>query len=73
MTKDVASGRTGRVVSLRGGENVRRAPDPLLLALARYVQALDQRYPDGPEQMRRERLAARANMPTVGTTDERTS
>lgn len=40
-------------------------PDPLLLALARYVQALDQRYPDGPDQMRDTRLATRANMPTV--------
>ena len=40
-------------------------PDPLLLALARYVQALDQRYPDGPDQMRETRLATRANMPTM--------
>ena len=36
--------------------------DPLVRALARYVEALDRRYPDGPEQMRREGLAARANM-----------
>ena len=31
--------------------------DPLVAALARYVEALDQRYPEGPEQLRRERLA----------------
>jgi hypothetical protein len=36
--------------------------DPLIAALARYVEALDRRYPDGPEQLRREGLAARANM-----------
>ena len=27
--------------------------DPLVAALARYVEALHRRYPDGPEQMRR--------------------
>jgi hypothetical protein len=32
--------------------------DPLVAALARYVEALNRRYPDGPDQMRRERLAA---------------
>jgi hypothetical protein len=31
--------------------------DPLVAALARYVEALHRRYPDGPGQMRRERLA----------------
>jgi len=31
--------------------------DPLVAALARYVEALHHRYPEGPEQMRRERLA----------------
>ncbi|HLX33739.1 MAG TPA: hypothetical protein VKR30_00685 [Candidatus Limnocylindrales bacterium] len=31
--------------------------DPLVAALARYVEALNRRYPDGPDQMRRERLA----------------
>ncbi len=34
--------------------------DPLIAALARYVEALHRRYPDGPEQMRREGLDARA-------------
>ena len=40
-------------------EQVRRPVerDPLVAALARYVEALDRRYPDGPDQMRRERLA----------------
>ncbi len=31
--------------------------DPLVAALARYVEALHRRYPDGPDQMRQERLA----------------
>jgi hypothetical protein len=31
--------------------------DPLVAALARYIEALDRRYPDGPDQMRQERLA----------------
>ncbi len=40
-------------------EQVRRPVerDPLVAALARYVEALHHRYPEGPEQMRRERLA----------------
>lgn len=36
--------------------------DPLIAALARYVEALHQRYPEGPDQMRREALDARGNM-----------
>lgn len=43
--------------------------DPLLLALARYVQALDERYPDGPDEIHGEGLASRANMPTVTPPD----
>ena len=31
--------------------------DPLIAALARYVEAMHRRYPDGPDQMRAERLA----------------
>lgn len=31
--------------------------DPLVAALARYVEALHRRYPGGPDQMRRQRLA----------------
>jgi hypothetical protein len=39
--------------------------DPFILALARCVEALHARYPDGPDQMRRESLDARANMPRM--------
>ena len=39
--------------------------DPLVMALARYVEALHQRYPDGPDQMRKENLDARGNMPRM--------
>jgi hypothetical protein len=31
-------------------------------ALARYVEALHRRYPDGPEQLRREGLDGRAKV-----------
>ena len=31
--------------------------DPLVAALARYVEALHRRYPDGPDQIRRDCLA----------------
>jgi hypothetical protein len=36
--------------------------DPLIAALARYVEALHARYPDGPDQMRKENLDARGNI-----------
>ena len=36
--------------------------DPLIAALARYVEALHRRYPEGPDQMRRDGLDGRANM-----------
>ena len=39
-----------------------RERDPLIAALARYVEALHRRYPEGPEQMRREGLDGRANI-----------
>ena len=39
--------------------------DPLVLALARYVEALHARYPEGPDQMRAEALDGRANMPRM--------
>jgi len=56
-------------------EQVRRPVerDPLVAALARYVEALHRRYPEGPEQLRRERLAAarnRANVVVMDTTRE---
>ena len=41
------------------------ARDPLIAALARYVEALHERYPDGPDQMRREALDVRGNMPRM--------
>ncbi len=43
--------------------------DPLVAALARYVQALHRRYPDGPDQMRREHLAAAPNSANVVAMD----
>ena len=39
-----------------------RPADPLVAALARYIQALDTRYPDGPEELRREGLDERSNI-----------
>ena len=36
--------------------------DPLIAALARYVEALHRRYPEGPDQMRREGLDGRAKV-----------
>lgn len=39
--------------------------DPLVAALARYIAALDRRYPGGPEQMRRERLDAERERRTM--------
>lgn len=39
--------------------------DPLIAALARYVEALHARYPDGPDQMRREALDGRGNIPRM--------
>jgi hypothetical protein len=36
--------------------------DPLVAALVRYVEALHRRYPDGPDQLRRERLDGRAKV-----------
>lgn len=52
-------------------EQVRRPVerDPLLAALARYVEALHRRYPDGPDEMRQERLAAARNRANVSVMD----
>jgi hypothetical protein len=41
--------------------------DPLIAALARYVEALHRRYPDGPDQLRRERLDGRAKVSQMVT------
>jgi hypothetical protein len=48
----------------RMSDQVRRPVerDPLVAALARYVEALHRRYPDGPDQMRRERRDGRAKV-----------
>jgi hypothetical protein len=37
-------------------------PDPLIRALARYVEALHRRYPEGPDELRKEGLDARAKV-----------
>jgi hypothetical protein len=50
--------RTVSAVAAHGGEQ----RDPLIAALAHYVEALHRRYPEGPEQMRREGLDGRANI-----------
>jgi hypothetical protein len=39
--------------------------DPLVAALARYVEALHRRYPEGPDELRREGLDARAKVPPM--------
>ena len=41
--------------------------DPLVAALARYIEALHRRYPDGPDQLRREGLDARAKVSRMAT------
>jgi hypothetical protein len=41
--------------------------DPLVAALARYVEALHRRYPDGPDQLRRERLDGRAKVSVMAS------
>jgi hypothetical protein len=54
-------------VSAQAHPHVER--DPLVAALARYVEALHRRYPDGPDQMRQERLAAAPNSANVVAMD----
>jgi hypothetical protein len=44
--------------------------DPLVAALARYVEALHRRYPDGPDQMRGERLASAPDSAKVVAMDQ---
>jgi hypothetical protein len=36
--------------------------DPLVAALARYAEALHRRYPEGPDQLRRDRLDGSAKV-----------
>ena len=45
--------------------------DPLVAALARYVAALHRRYPEGPNQMRRERLAVAPDSANVVAMDRK--
>lgn len=45
--------------------------DPLVLALARYIEALDRRYPDGPGELRRDRLAHPADVMNMRIVKER--
>ena len=47
--------------------------DPLVAALARYVEALHRRYPDGPDQMRREGLDGRANITGMAASQKDTA
>jgi hypothetical protein len=58
--------RLGNQLSRQG---TARHSDPLIAALARYVEALDRRYPEGPAQMRQETLDGRANI--TGMSDRR--
>ena len=72
-------GQTGTVGAVREADAAQAVPtvsrtstgpsprpaDSLIRALARYVEALQQRYPDGPDQMRKENLDARGNMPRM--------
>lgn len=58
----------GLPVNGRPGVN-RTGHDPLVVALARYVEALHRRYPEGPEQLRREGLDGRAII--TGMSDRR--
>lgn len=41
------------------------ATDPLVSALARLVEALDERYPDGPSELPESDLAIGADMPNM--------
>jgi hypothetical protein len=54
-------------MSEQAGRPVER--DPLVVALARYVEAIHRQYPEGPEQLRRERLAAARNRANVVVMD----
>lgn len=49
----------------QGRQTVER--DPLVAALARYVEALHRRYPDGPAELRREDLDGRAKVSRMVT------
>jgi hypothetical protein len=49
------------------GDSAKPAPssDPLISELARLVEALDERYPDGPSELTESDLANAADMPNM--------
>jgi hypothetical protein len=51
----------------RGRPPAKPAPssDPLISELARLVEALDERYPDGPSELTESDLANAADMPNM--------
>jgi hypothetical protein len=51
----------------------RTESDPLIAALARYVEALHRRYPEGPDQLRRESLDGRAKVSEMVRTQKDTA
>jgi len=55
-----AAGTRGRPAEASGIRGF--ASDPLISALGAYVEALDARYPGGPDQFRREGLDGRAKV-----------
>jgi hypothetical protein len=59
----VSANPSGPALKVNGRPAVNHTEsDPFIAALARYVEALHRRYPEGPEQMRREGLDARAKV-----------
>ena len=61
-TRSSPSWRSGNERTSNFERPARPQPDPLGRALARYVEALHRRYPEGLEQLRREGLDARAKV-----------
>jgi hypothetical protein len=69
-TAQEATGNGATTIAAAGPDRVR---DPLVAALGRYVEALRARYPDGPDQMRKETLDARANMRRMSKSEKVTA
>jgi hypothetical protein len=61
-TASERTGATRAVTEPQTPSGPRPHADLVVLALARYVEALDRRYPDGPSELRREGLDARAKV-----------
>ena len=53
---------------MSGNEPLVPASDLLVRALARYVEALDRRYPGGPGELRAERLDGRSIITPMSNT-----